>query len=63
MKNAWRKTDYSRFPDDDLSGTTLLGDRFTANEIAKEEEDKIVIMMDEMVLNEDEEDEWYADAE
>ncbi len=54
MKNAWRKTDYSWFPDDNLAETNL-GDLFTANEIAEEEEDEIAIMMDEMA--EDEEDE------
>ena len=54
MKNAWRKTDYSWFPDTDIA-TTILGDLFRADEIAEEEEDKIAIMMDEMALNEDEE--------
>ena len=30
MKNAWRKTDYSWFPNDDLIGT-IVGDLFTAD--------------------------------
>jgi len=55
MKHAWRKTDYSWFPNDDLT-ETILGDLFTADEIAEEEEDEIAIMMDEMAMNEDEED-------
>ena len=53
MKNAWRKTNYSWFPDNHLAAT-ILGDLITANEIAEEEEDKIAIMMDEMAMNEDE---------
>ena len=69
MKNAWRKTDYSWFPKNDLAAT-ILGDLFTANEIAEEEKDEIAIMMDEMAMNEDDEDELdlliangYAGAE
>ena len=53
MKNAWRKTNYSWFPDNHLAAT-ILGDLITANEIAEEEEDEIAIMMDEMAMNEDE---------
>ena len=55
MKNAWRKSYYSWFPNDDLA-MTILGDLFTADEIAEEEEDEIAIMIDEMAMNEDEED-------
>ncbi len=35
MKNAWRKTDYSLFPNNNLTGANFLGDLFTADEIAK----------------------------
>ena len=56
MKNAWRKTDCSWFPNDDLAAT-FLGDLITANEITEEEEDEIAIMMDEMAMSEDNEDE------
>jgi hypothetical protein len=49
MKNSLMKTNYSWFPHKDLTGV-ILGDPFTANEIAKEEEDKIAIItrMNEM---------------
>ena len=60
MKNAWRKTDYSWFPNDDPAGANIiLGNSFTDDEIAEEEEDEIAIMMDEMAEDEeDEEDEF-----
>ena len=60
MQNAWRKTDYSWFPNDDPAGANIiLGDSFTDDEIAEEEEDEIAIMMDEIAEDEeDEEDEF-----
>ena len=60
MQNAWRKTDYSWFPTNDLaSANIILGDSFTDDEIAEEEEDEIAIMMDEIAEDEeDEEDEF-----